>query len=199
MKINPQVVNRLQELSIDRDAGLLVLLGLYYELDIDKACIEEAVKAVNLTGIVEKDYGDGGRASDKLKWNFPLFIGEGEIQEEIGDWRWISKWMQPFGKLNPDRAGTYEDVLKRMQKFFGEHPGFTVEEVFKARDLYLSSVTSPTYVMKSHKFIYEGIGKMQTSNLLQYCRLLKTKEKEVSTGQDNIGIGKVMTRKKGGV
>lgn len=194
MKINPLVVSRLQEMHIDKDAGLLVLLGYYYELDVDKACIEEAVKAVNLTGIVGKNYGEGGRPTQTLVWNMPLFV-DGQ-QEVIGDWRWVTDWMRPFGLLNLDRLGNWEDVQHRFEKFFAEHPGFSVEEIFEARDMYLKTITNPTYLMKSHKFIYEGIGKMQTSNLLAYLRMVRDKKKEEETGQADIGMGKTMIRRR---
>lgn len=162
MTINPEVVEVLGEFHIDRDAGLLALLGIYYNLDIDKVVPEEVVKQINLTKIVEKDY-----TSNSIQWNMPLFKGQ-----ETG-FEWVSDWLQPFGRINPDRKGSPRDAVTRMKDFFRKYPEFRKEDVYRARDLYLSTIRDPKYLMKSHKFIFDGAGAMKKSTLLEYCEKVK--------------------------
>lgn len=163
MEFNPEVVEILREFRIHKDLGLLTLLGIYHELDIESIVPEETIKAINLTKIVEKDYD-----TDSIKWNLPLFKG----QEAAFDW--VSNWIEPFGRMNPDRKGSARDATPRMKDFFKRYPEYRKEDVYKARDLYLSTIRDPKYLMKSHKFIFDGAGAMKKSTLLEFCEKVKT-------------------------
>ena len=162
MEINPEVEELLKEYKINRSAGLLVLLGIYYELDVDTVCPTEAVQAINITKIVEKDY-----TSKTVKWNVPLFRG----QEVAFDW--VKDWLEGFGRVNVDRKGELSTSIKRMKEFFSKNPEYRKEDVYAARDFYFGTLTSNKYCMKSHKFIYDGVGVMKNSTLLEYCQKVK--------------------------
>lgn len=170
MEINPQIEDILKDYSIGRSAGLLVLLGIYYNLDVDTVCPEEAVKAINLTKIVEKDH-----PTSEIKWNIPLFEG----QEIAFDW--IKDWREGFRRVNPDRDGELSTTIKRMKEFFGKNPEIRKEDVYAARDFYFGTLTSNKYCMKAHKFIYDGAGAMKNSTLLEYCEKVK-----VATSNSNL-------------
>jgi hypothetical protein len=163
MELNPEIFEILREFKINKDEGVLCLLGFFYGLDVETTCSEEVVKQINLTKIVEKDY-----KTEKVVWNIPLF----KVQQTQFDW--VKDWIEPFGKINPERAGSSRDAVTRMQDFFRKYPEYRKEDVYKARDLYLSTVKSPTYLMKSHKFIFDGAGAMKKSTLLEYCEKVKT-------------------------
>ena len=160
MKINPIVKEVLKSHKISLDAGLLVLLGIYFRLDVDSVVPKEVVHSINLTKIVERDYN-----LNTINWNVPLFEGMGNE----GSWEWVVEWVKPFGKMNPDRMGSWRDAITRMQEFFRLYPQFRKDDVIKARDLYLSRLRDPQFVMKSHKFIFDGTGALKKSTLLQYC------------------------------
>lgn len=162
MEINSQVEDILKEYRINRSAGLLVLLGIYHNLDVDTVCPEEAIKAINLTKIVEKDY-----TTNIVKWNIPLFEG----QEVAFDW--VKDWIDGFGKVNPDRKGELSTSIKRMKEFFSKNPEYRKEDVYAARDFYFGTLASNKYCMKSHKFIYDGAGVMKNSTLLEFCQKVK--------------------------
>jgi len=160
MEINPTIKQILTQYNIDVDEGILVLLGIYFKLDVDRILPEEAVKAVNITHIVDRDYN-----LSTINWNMPLFNGE----EIVNNWNWVIDWIEGFKRMNAERGGSWRDAIKRMQEFFKIYPEFRKKDVFAARDLYFSRVRDPRYVMHSHKFIFDGQGAMKKSTLLQYC------------------------------
>lgn len=160
MTINPLVKEVLKSYKIDVDSGVLVLLGIYYGLDVDKVCPEEVVKGINLTKIVERDY-----KFNTVVWNIPLFEGI----ETNNSWNWVVDWVDGFGRINKERAGSWRDAVSRMQKFFQKYPEYRKGDVYAARNLYFRSVRDSQYLMKSHKFIFDGIGAMEKSTLLEWC------------------------------
>lgn len=160
---NPEVIELLKQYKIDKDEGLLVLLGIFYDLDIEAIAPEEVIKAINLTKIVEKDYD-----SKTIKWNISLFNG----QETAFDW--VEDWVEGFKGVNPERKGSPRDAISRMKDFFRKYPEYRKEDVYAARDLYFRSLSNPQYCMHSHKFIFDGAGTMKKSTLLGYCEKVKT-------------------------
>lgn len=163
MQFNPEVIEILKEFKISKDAGLLYLLAVHFELDIDSIVPKEISSMMNITKIVDKDYND-----DSIKWNIPLFAG----QDAAFDW--VTEWLEPFGRMNSDRKGSPRDAISRMRKFFQKYPEWRKEDVFSARDLYLATIRDPKFLMKSHKFIFDGVGAMQKSTLLEFCEKSRT-------------------------
>lgn len=178
MEINPEIINVLKECKIDKSQGLLALLAIYFRLDAETTCSEETIKAINLTKIVEKDYSS---SSNTIRWNLPLFMGE------ENDFTWVKDWVEGFGLVNPDRKGSWKDAITRMKDFFRKNPEFNREDVYAARNLYFKTLNKPLYCMHSHKFIYDGVGAMKKSTLLQYCE--KVKENQHTNDQK----GKIIT------
>lgn len=170
MELNKEIVEILKKHKIDKDRGILCLLGIFHGLDIDTIAPQSIVKAINLTKIVERDYTTG-----TLKWNIPLYSGQQTAFE------WVRDWITPFGKLNPERKGVFKDCLTRMQKFFAENPEYRKDDVYKARDMYLATIKDPQFLKSPHKFIYEGTGTVRSSMLLQWCETAK----ESSSTQGN--------------
>jgi hypothetical protein len=157
MEFNPEVIELLRVHHINRDEGLLFLLGIYHNLDVDRLVPEETLRGINLTKIVEKEYD-----SRQIVWNMPLFKG---IEFSFA---WVEDWIAGFGRMNTERKGSYRDAVDRMKAFFAKYPEYRKEDVYAARDLYFS-VTQPKFCMKSHKFIFDGAGAMKKSTLLEYC------------------------------
>lgn len=164
MRINPLIKEILQQYNIDISLGTLVLLGIYFNLDINKVYSEETIKSINLTKIVDKDYN-----TNTIIWNIPLFEGQ-----EVGAFDWVNDWISAFGKINPERKGSFRDAIPRMKAFFAANPEYRKEDVYKARDAYFRTIRDPQYLMKSHKFIYDGIGAMKKSTLLEWCEKVTT-------------------------
>lgn len=158
MVLNKEVISILKENKIDKSDGLLCLLGIYYGLEVERTCSEETIKAINLTKIVEKDYNNGGQ----IKWNIPLFEGQ---QTE---WDWTKEWNNKWN-INRDRKASNPDVLKRMKEFFKQYPQYRVEDVMRATDMYIMSLSSPQYLKNSAAFIFDGAGAMKKSILLGWC------------------------------
>lgn len=176
MNINPEVVEILKEFNINRDAGLLCLLGIYHELDVDTIVPEDIIKAINVTKIVDRDYD-----SKTIVWNIALFEGQ-----EVA-FGWVKDWMEAFKRMNPDRVGSYRDAVPRMKAFFAKYPEYRKDDVYKARDAYIATVKESKFLMKSHKFIFDGQGAMKKSTLLEFC------EKVATVGNTSNQRGKVIS------
>lgn len=161
-QLNPQIRDILIEHKINTSIGALILLGIYYNLDISKLDKEEEIKAINLTKIVEKDY----RNNDAIKWNVPLFA------TQATPFDWVSDWMTPWNKY-PDKKATLKDVLSRMQKFFAENPDVRKEDVYKARDAYFRTVNDPKFLIMNHYFIFKDKGADRTSTLHKWVQHVK--------------------------
>lgn len=176
MELNTEIFEVLKDNNIDKSQGMLCLLAIYFGLDVNAIIPEEIIKGINITKIVVKDY-----KTNSITWNMPLFAGQ---QTE---WDWVKDWVDGFGKINPDRKGSWQDATTRMKEFFGKYPRYRVIDVFKARDLYFQSNDAKSgFLMKSHKFIFEGVGASKTSTLLAYCE-------RVAAGEDsNQQKGKVI-------
>lgn len=178
MEINRRIGVILKDFNIDIDSGLLVLIGIYYNLNVDKVCPEEIIKAINITKIVEKDY----RSVGGLRWNIPLFEG----QET--EWDWVFNWNEKWRTINDNRRDNLADVTKRMIEFFQKYPKYRRDDVFKARDAYMMTVRDPEFLKSSAKFIFEGSGSKKTSMLLTWCE-------KVAVG----GTGKDYGQQKGSI
>lgn len=172
MEINKEIKNILKEYEIDKDAGLLVLLGIYFGVDIDTVCPEEVVKAINVTKIVERDY-----RLNKIVWNIPLF------QNQVTAWDWVKGYNDAFGKINPSRKDSLVDVTKRMMDFFSKYPQYREQDVKNAVAAYFRTITDPQYLKSSAKFIFDGRGVEKKSLLLAWCEKVTNKEINTNNGQ----------------
>lgn len=164
--INHRVISILEDAGIDVDSAVLYLLAIYHNLKTN-IIPEDIVRKVNLLKIVERDYTN----TNNLIWNINLFEG----QSTDDNWGWIDEFITLFNNVNPERRGVKKYVVERMKKFFAENPEVRKDDVLNATKLYIKNLTSPTYCMKSHKFIFDGVGAMKNSTLLQYVEIVKKK------------------------
>lgn len=181
MIINPQIEAILEEFGIPREDGLAYLISIYYDVR-PSYTPPILIQKINVTNILTLD------EDRQLSWRFPLFIGE-EVDDKR--WLWVVEWMDLFGKTNPLRRGTKSSVIRYMKVFFSENPEVRKEDVINATKLYLKNLESPTYLKKSHKFIYEGAGKYRVSLLEEWIEKYKLfnveteEENESRTGLNN--------------
>lgn len=161
MEINPQIKEVLKIHKIDPSIGTLALLAIHYKLDGDGIIPENIQKAINLTGIVTKDY-----KRNSFTWNLPLFKG----QET--DWSWVVDWNNKWKNVNISRKSANADAIVRMKEFMKKYPEVKREDIMKATDNYMRSLTSPQYLMISAKFIFDGAGSSKKSTLLAWCEKL---------------------------
>lgn len=107
--------------------------------------------------------------SDTLgyKRTIPIFENQGQENQTTDKFKWVSKFRDLFKQANPDRWGTLSTCKERMKKFFSENPEVRIDEVINATAMYLNN-TDRRYIMKSHKFIYDGIGTSKNSTLEEW-------------------------------
>lgn len=156
MELNKNLKQHLNDVE-KKDEGILYLLSAFHALEVD--CIPQStIRQVNATGIVERDLDNG-----VLQWNVPLY----ESQNIDNVWSWVDEFRDKFKRVNPERSGTKQTCIQRMKKWFSENPQYRKEDVLEATDMYLR-VTDSRYIMKAHKFIYDGIGVMKNSTLSEW-------------------------------
>ena len=156
---NTEVKDILTRHNISLHDGITYLLCVYYGTD-PSYIPQELERKVLTTNIVTKDY-----ESNEIKWNYPLF------EEQETGFEWVSEWMDLFKAVNPERRGSKADVLRRMKRFFMNNPSVRKDDVFKATQNYLKTISEPMYCKKSHKFIYEIDG---SSMLLDYVENIES-------------------------
>lgn len=169
MTINPEVYEILKKYSIDKDWGITTLLSVYHGLGLS-FIPTEIRRSVNLTKIFEVSQVEG---KPHITWNVPLYEGQVIENNEVDPFDWVKEWRERFKAINPERAGTLSECIKRMKWFFATYPQYRKEDVIKATDHYLKQVQSINYLKKSYKFIYEGAGSNKVSLLLEQCELLE--------------------------
>lgn len=172
MLLNPEIKPILSSFNIPVKDGLAYLLAIYY--DVKPSYIPDGlVQKMNITRILVLD-----EQSKTLTWNIPLF------EEQVTGFEWVKNWIQEFGDINKDRKGTYKSVAARMKTFFVNNPSIRQDEVIEATRMYFRTVTNPTYLKTSHKFIYEGVGAEKISHLLEWVEKYKSMEKS-DTGRNS--------------
>lgn len=176
MNINPDLEILLRDSEIERDYVLNYLIAVHFGLDT--AFYPQKIKQIPFSlGIITRDY-----VNDGFSWKVPLF-STGENAEAGFDW--ISDWMDLFKEASVARRGSRADVLKRMKEFLRTYPSIGKNEIIEATKEYLKTVSDPTYVKTSHKFIYEGVGKSKSSMLLQWIEITEEKKKRALQAYDN--------------
>lgn len=156
MEINSKIKEILTEFGIPEEDGLAYLLSIYFDCrpSYTPSLLIHKINTTQILGIDE---------NRKLFWRVPLF--EGAIEREEKYWKWLEEYRNLFKDINPARAGDKKGILKRMQKFFAEHPEVRKEDVIGATKMYISSLSSSTYLISANYFIYKGVGSSQTSAL----------------------------------
>ena len=171
MTVNTEIVSILNSKKIPTNDGIAYLTLLYYQIECTfiPPLLESKILA---SGIVTTDY-----TTNTIMWKVPLF------EEQENGFEWIGEWMDLFKKVNPERRGTKADVLRRMKKFFVNNPAIRKDDVFKATENYLSTLSDPIYCKKSHKFIYEQDG---SSMLFDYVESLSRHEEVRRADLDDV-------------
>lgn len=170
MVINKQVLTALRKVGV-KGEGVLYLLALYHELSV--SCIPDLVqKRVNVAGIFERDFHENGF---NINWLMPLYEG---TAIPLSEWEWVNDWRALFKRVNPDRSGTKAYCITRMKKFFSKFPSLRQDDVMKATTAYLKTVSEPIYCKNAHKFIFEGSGTTEYSQLYEWCE--NTRERKQS-------------------
>lgn len=165
MEINQNIVKVLKEFKIDKSKGILCLLAIYFDLEPESMIDEETIKAINLTKIVDVDF----TRKRLLVWNMPLFKGEEH------NFEWVrTEWLPMYAKINPARAGSSIEAIKKMQQFFAKFPQYRKEDVLKATQNYLSTIKNGEYLLGSNNFILTKDGAIEKSELLGWCEKLET-------------------------
>lgn len=167
MKVNEEVKEILRESNISQDDALTYLISLFYGYK-PSYIPEILIHKINRTGIIRSDNKGG------IDWAVPLF------EEQIIGFEWVKDWIQAFGDINPDRRGIFETAVARMKKFFATYPDIRKDEVLAATRMYFRNLDNPKYLMKSHKFITDGMGVNKKSELKDWVDKFRLSNQQLS-------------------
>lgn len=179
MIINPKIQKIFKEYNINYDEGILYLLAIHFNLKIPEEMIEETIKQVNFSKIVERDY-----STNSIKWNTPLFFTKNEDEKNNKDenWIWVTdEFRTIFTDVRIDAGGDKNACLIRMKKLFMHNPHVRKEDVIEATKMYVYSVKDPQYLQRADYFIEKGKGTDRISRLEEFLEIVKAREKQIVT------------------
>jgi hypothetical protein len=175
ISINSEITSILALHNIDASLGVMYLFCCYFEITSPQY-IPYAVKRAVIydTNIIKID------EQKKCIFVIPLFT-DGNEKQGI-DYEQLSKTlMNSFGKVNRERRGVKQQVIKNLKWFFKNYPEYTEADVLSSTERYLATVHDPQYCKKSHKFIHDLA---DGSILLSFCEMTD-KEISIGTGEWN--------------
>lgn len=142
--INPEVAEVLKKNGLLTADAVGVLLCVHY--GIKQSFVPPLlVNRILATGLIRRDcFKTWGWV-----WEYPLF------ENVPKGYDWISEWMDMFKKVNSIRRGNKGEVIRRFKKFFTDYPMYRQDDVIRATEEYLRTVTNAEFCKTSHKFIYE--------------------------------------------
>lgn len=176
MKINKILLKNLKEISPEDPLKYVpILLHIYFfpKEEIPSSLSSEALLETMQYGFVKVCPKTGG-----YNLTFPLF----EDAENESKMEWVKDFRNLFKEVNTDRAGTLKTCYERMKVFLRENPEVRADEILEATKMYLAS-TSPNYIMKSHKFIYDGSGVFRNSTLEEWIEKYKEQKEFISNSK----------------
>ena len=121
--------------------------------------------------------------TEGYKLTHKTFAFQKKEEKQKDKFNWVENFRNLFKEVNPDRWGTLSTCKERMKKFFSENPEVRVDEVINATIMYLKN-TDRRYIMKSHKFIYDGAGTSRNSTLEEWIEKFREVSKNTKTSED---------------
>ena len=188
LKLSDEFISYLREQNLSTESRAILLINsILLKVASDNKEIFEGRNA--LATFSEEVLGEMIKEgllsySELTGYKLVLHIFEEQKQEtqSTDKFKWVSKFRDLFKQVNPDRWGTLSTCKERMKKFFSENPEIRVDEVMGATEMYLKN-TDRRYIMKSHKFIYDGAGTSRNSTLEEWIEKLR----EVSNNTQSPG------------
>ena len=86
----------------------------------------------------------------------------------------IEEYRKLWKGLKPGSMGSENACKEKMERWMGENPNYTKEDILKAAKIYINSLNNYQYLQAAHYFIYKKDGKEEDSRLSAFIE-----EKEV--------------------
>jgi hypothetical protein len=168
-KINPKIIEILQEYKIDVNDAVTCLLGLYYGFR-PQYIPENFRLRILATGIISFDNGE-------------ITFHTGLFEEQLTTFAWVeTEYCSQFKAIG--KPSHVKESTARLKKFFAENPEIRKDDVIGATAMYIRS-TEQKYVMYPHYFINKGSGSNSTSTLAEWVNKYITAT-QVQEGTYNI-------------
>ena len=189
LKLSDEFISYLRDQNLSTESRAILLINsILLKVASDNKEIFEGRNA--LTTFSEEVLGEMIKEgllsySELTGYKLVLHIFEEQEQEtqSADKFKWVSKFRDLFKQVNPDRWGTLSTCKERMKKFFSENPEVRVDEVMDATIMYLKN-TDRRYIMKSHKFIYDGVGTSRNSTLEEWIEKLREVSSSTQSPKD---------------
>ena len=173
LKLSDELISYIREQNLSAEDKTIMLTSsiLFKVASVNKEIFKgENALATFSEGVLLKMVKEGLLSYSELTGHDLVFnVFEEELIENTSTdkFKWVSKFRDLFKQANPDRWGTLSTCKERMKKFFSENPEVRIDEVISATAMYLNN-TDRKYIMKSHKFIYDGVGTSKNSTLEEW-------------------------------
>ena len=173
LKLSDELISYIREQNLSaEDKTIMLTSSILFKVASDNKEIFKGENALATfsEGVLLKMVKEGLLSYSELTGHDLVFnVFEEELIENTSTdkFKWVSKFRDLFKQANPDRWGTLSTCKERMKKFFSENPEVRIDEVISATAMYLNN-TDRKYIMKSHKFIYDGVGTSKNSTLEEW-------------------------------
>lgn len=190
LKLNKEFISYLKERNLSTESrARLLISSILFETASDNKDIFEGKNAIASFAeeILAEMIKEGLLSYSELtgyKLVFHTFEEQTKESAASDKFSWVGEFRDMFKRVNPDRWGTLSTCKERMKKFFSENPDVRKEDVLQATGLYLNN-SDRRYIMKSHKFIFDGVGTSRNSTLEEWLEKLESiKNSQISSNQD---------------
>lgn len=173
IKINNEVLYKLEAANIDINEAKIYLLSIYFELRIQKEFYKKTIEQVNSLDIIKVD-----DINKTVEWLIPLFLNTKSEDSWI-----LDEYRKKFLDVVKDtqymsKTGTPATVIKKMRDFMREYPYYGKDNILAATDLYLETFNELKYLKQADYFISKGNGISKESTLLIFLEKLGELQKE---------------------
>lgn len=177
MEFNKELTDVLDDYGINRNEALTVLLILYYNIEYNNQIFNDSmIKTLSQLNFIRYDFQE-----KKYFLTVPLF-GTSTSDE------WVKEYMNKFAKVNPERRGDKQSVIKNYSKLQQEYKDVSTDDILKATDIYLASLKrqgKEQYCKKSHKFLWDRDNGYE---IITYLEMLKNKPNAASNSNSLMDI-----------
>lgn len=190
LELNSELISYLKDQNFStEDRAMLLVSTILFETAVQNKEIfkgpkalaelsEDTLQKMVAAGILEE--------SDVTGYSLKMPTFAAQVEDSKDKFSWVGEFRNLFKQVNPDRWGTLSTCKERMKKFFSENPEVRKEDVMEATVMYLNN-TDFRYIMKSHKFIFDGTGTARNSTLEEWLEKLEhVRNTQVSQNNQDI-------------
>ena len=96
------------------------------------------------------------------------------IKVKISD-DFVNEFRNKWKGLKPGSMGSFAACKEKLIRWMSDNPSYETEQILKAADIYINSLTNYTYLQQADYFVYKKEGKDEHSRLGAFIDEIETK------------------------